>query len=93
MTFNEIVKSFTDLHGKSAVRATKEFELKGDKESVAMLGTYSPVQSLSWAVVAQKPQRQAYEGVFEMQRTANWLALSLVLTSKPLTANAAPNPI
>jgi HD-GYP domain-containing protein (c-di-GMP phosphodiesterase class II) len=46
-----------------------------------MLGTYSPVTSLGWAVVVQKPQREAYRGVYEMQRTARLLALAAVLLS------------
>jgi putative nucleotidyltransferase with HDIG domain len=46
-----------------------------------MLGTYSPVPSLNWAVIAQKPQAEAYRGVFEMQHTANLLGLLMVFTS------------
>jgi HD-GYP domain-containing protein (c-di-GMP phosphodiesterase class II) len=44
-----------------------------------MLGTYSPVPALEWAVIAQKPQREAYRTVDEMQRTARLWALLLVL--------------
>jgi putative nucleotidyltransferase with HDIG domain len=46
-----------------------------------MLGTYSPVPTLDWAVIAQKPQDEAYRGVFEMQRTAKLLALAAILVS------------
>ncbi|MBI2677362.1 MAG: HD domain-containing protein [Candidatus Koribacter versatilis] len=92
MTKIEIVKNFVDLGGKTQVRATKEFQLDDGndaKEKVAMLGTYSPVPALEWAVVAQKTQRQAYQGVFEMQRTANFLAAGLVVIILLLSVIAA----
>jgi HD-GYP domain-containing protein (c-di-GMP phosphodiesterase class II) len=91
MTKIEIVKNFVDLGGKTQVRATKEFKTEAvdGKSQVDMLGTYSPVPSLEWAVVAQKPQRQAYEGVYEMQRSANWLAAGLVLIIIVLSVLAA----
>jgi HD-GYP domain-containing protein (c-di-GMP phosphodiesterase class II) len=54
-----------------------------------MLGTYSPVQSLNWAVVVQKPRRDAYRGVYEMQRTARLLALLAVLLSIGVSIFAA----
>jgi len=75
----EIVRNFVDLGGKTQVRATKEFQITDDKETIDMLGTYVPVPALEWAVVAQKPQRQAYMGVFEMQRWATILGVLLVL--------------
>jgi HD-GYP domain-containing protein (c-di-GMP phosphodiesterase class II) len=89
MTNIEIVKNFVDLGGKAQVRATKEFKHAEGKESVDMLGTYSPVPALEWAVVAHKPQRQAYMGVFEMQRIANFLAIGLVLIIVVLSVLAA----
>src|SRR5215813_1529540 len=54
-----------------------------------MLGTYSPVPDLDWAVVVQKKQRDAYRGVFEMQRTARLLALLAVMVSIGLSIYAA----
>ena len=89
MTNIEIVKNFVDLGGKTQVRATKEFKLRDGKDEMDMLGTYVPVPALEWAVVAQKPQRQAYQGVFEMQRIANLLAVALVLAIIVLSVIAA----
>src|SRR5206468_6677101 len=54
-----------------------------------MLGTYSPVGNLDWAVVVQKPRAEAYRGVFEMQRTARLLALLAVLLSICISVFAA----
>ena len=80
MTSFEIVKNFVDQGGKNQFVATKEFDTK-DPQPVEMLGTYSPVATLEWAVVAQKPQAEAYQSANEMQTTAKWLALTAVLLS------------
>ena len=85
----EIVRNFVDEGNKAQLAATKEFTLRDEKEQVQMLGTYSPVTSLDWAVVAQKPQRDAYQGVFEMQHTARLLALLAVLASMMVSIYAA----
>src|SRR5437899_1302278 len=72
----EIVKNFVDQGGKAQfVAATREFSIIDGKNSIKMLGTYSPVGNLDWAVVVQKPRAEAYRGVYEMQRTARLLAL------------------
>ena len=70
----EIVRNFVDEGNKAQLAATKEFAVPEGKGNVEMLGTYSPVTALDWAVVVQKPQREAYRGVYEMQRTARLLA-------------------
>jgi HD-GYP domain-containing protein (c-di-GMP phosphodiesterase class II) len=79
LTRFEIVKNFVDQGGKAQLRATKEFTIKRDNEQIAMLGTYSPVPTLEWAVIAQKPQREAYRVADEMQRTAILWAVGLAL--------------
>jgi HD-GYP domain-containing protein (c-di-GMP phosphodiesterase class II) len=77
----EIVRNFVDSGNKAQLAATKEFTTNVGSERVQMLGTYSPVVSLDWAVVVQKPRREAYRSVYEMQRTARLLALGAVLLS------------
>src|SRR5437016_10473225 len=82
MTNLEIVKNFVDQGGKAQfVAATREFSIIDGKNSIKMLGTYSPVGNLDWAVVVQKPRAEAYRCVYEMQRTARLLALLAVLLS------------
>ena len=54
-----------------------------------MLGTYSPVGNLDWAVIVQKPRDEAYRGVYEMQRTARLLALLAILLSVGISIFAA----
>ncbi|MCU1304619.1 MAG: metal dependent phosphohydrolase [Candidatus Sulfotelmatobacter sp.] len=85
----EIVRNFVDQGNKGQLAATKEFDVHEGKSSVEMLGTYSPVTALDWAVVVQKPQFEAYRGVYEMQRTGRLLALLAVLLSIGVSIFAA----
>jgi HD-GYP domain-containing protein (c-di-GMP phosphodiesterase class II) len=85
----EIVRNFVDEGNKAQLAATKEFGVREGKNNVEMLGTYSPVTALDWAVVVQKPQYEAYRGVVEMQRTARLLALLAVLVSIIISIFAA----
>jgi HD-GYP domain-containing protein (c-di-GMP phosphodiesterase class II) len=89
MTKLEIVKNFVDEGVKAQLAATKEFNITNGKDRWPMLGTYSPVPDLDWAVVVHKPQRDAYRGVFEMQRTARLLALLAVMVSIGLSIYVA----
>ena len=77
----EIVHSFVERAGNIRWVATSEFAVDEGKKRVDMLGTCSPVPSLEWAVVAQKPQAEAYSNVYEMQEKANLLALAMVILS------------
>jgi HD-GYP domain-containing protein (c-di-GMP phosphodiesterase class II) len=85
----EIVRNFVDAGNKAQLAATKEFDVQDGKTSVEMLGTYSPVTTLDWAVVVQKPQLEAYRGVYEMQRTARLLAVLATLLSIGVSIFAA----
>ena len=85
----EIVRNFVDEGSKAQLAATKEFDVREGKDNVSMLGTYSPVTTLDWAVVVQKPQYEAYQGVAEMQRTARLLAVLAVLLSIGVSIFAA----
>jgi len=85
----EIVRNFVGSGNKSQLVETREFTVTTGSERVDMLGTYSPVTSLEWAVVVQKPQREAYRGVIEMQRTGRLLALLAVLLSIGVSIFAA----
>src|SRR2546421_2783831 len=90
MTNLEIVQNFVEQGGKAEfVAATREFSIIDGKNSIKMLGTYSPVGNLDWAVVVQKPRAEAYRGVYEMQRTARLLALLAVLLSIGISIFAA----
>ncbi|MFL6300159.1 MAG: HD domain-containing phosphohydrolase [Terriglobales bacterium] len=88
MTNFEIAKNFVEQGGRNQFVATKEFETKGP-DSMEMLGTYSPVATLDWAVVAQKPQTEAYQSANEMQTTAKYLALIAVVLSMMISIFSA----
>ena len=90
MTNSEIVRNFLEQGGQAQlVAATREFKVTQGKSSTQMLGTYSPVGNLDWAVIVQKPRDEAYRGVFEMQRTARLLALLAILLSIAISFFAA----
>ena len=84
----DIVRSFVDAGSKAQLAATREFSLHGE-HPVQMLGTYSPVTSLDWAVVVQKPRDEAYRGIYEMQKTGRLLALLAVFVSVGLSIFSA----
>ncbi|HZR28580.1 MAG TPA: HD domain-containing phosphohydrolase [Terriglobales bacterium] len=73
MTNFKIVNDFVKQGSKASVTNTTEFAVTRNNVKINMLGTSSRVPSLEWAVIAQKTQRDAYQGVAEMQRTALWL--------------------
>jgi HD-GYP domain-containing protein (c-di-GMP phosphodiesterase class II) len=77
----DIVRTFVDGGNKAQIIATQEFTVNSGSGRVAMLGSYSPVVSLNWAVIVQKPRNEAYAGVLEMQSKARLLALVAVLVS------------
>jgi putative nucleotidyltransferase with HDIG domain len=81
MTTDQLVKSFVDQGGQSKLVATSEFQMYRGKRFLEMLGTYSPVPSLQWAVIAEKTQADAYQSVFEMQHTAQLFALLAIALS------------
>ena len=85
----DIVRSFVDRDNKALFSETKEFDVKNGSNHVEMLGTYSPVNSLDWAVIVQKPTRQAYSDVYDMQRMGRLLALVAILLSILVSIYAA----
>ena len=85
----DIVRNFVDSGNKSQLVPTMEFTVRDGKNKQQMLGTYSPVTSLDWAVVAQKPLSEAYRDVLEMQRNARLLALLAVFLSMLVSIFAA----
>jgi putative nucleotidyltransferase with HDIG domain len=90
MNNSEIVHNFVEQGSKAQmVAATQEFSFRIGKTTTKMLGTYSPVVNLDWAVIVQKPRDEAYRGVYEMQRTARLLALLAVLVSIGISIYAA----
>jgi len=89
MTGVEVVKSFVERAGRVQFAPTMNFTVNDGSGKTRMLGTYALVPSLTWAVVAQKSQLDAYASVYAMQREAwNWAILA-VLVSVALSVLAA----
>ena len=88
MTRFEIVRNFVES-SRAPLAATSDFVVTENGKSVRMLGTFNPVTALRWAVVAQKPQSEAYRDVEEMQTTAVWLAIGSVIMSVLISVFAA----
>jgi HD-GYP domain-containing protein (c-di-GMP phosphodiesterase class II) len=96
MTHFDIVRSFVGEGSKAQLAATREFTIRDDKNATEMLGTYSPVTSLDWAVVVQKPREDAYRGIYEMQRTGRllaWLAVFLSVGLSIISARRITSPL
>ncbi len=89
MSHFDIVRNFVDEGAKAQLAATREFTIHDGKNTTEMLGTYSPVTSLDWAVVVQKPREDAYRGIYEMQRTGRLLAWLAVFASVGLSIFSA----
>jgi putative nucleotidyltransferase with HDIG domain len=89
MTHFDIVRSFVGEGAKAQLAATHEFAISDGKSKTEILGTYSPVTALDWAVVVQKPTADAYRDIFEMQRTGRRLAWAAVLVSVLLSIFSA----
>jgi HD-GYP domain-containing protein (c-di-GMP phosphodiesterase class II) len=85
----DIVRNFVESGNKAQLAETREFNMNSGTEHIEMLGTYSPVTSLDWAVIVQKPLREAYRDVYDMQRTARLLAILMVLLSIGVSIFAA----
>ena len=96
MSHFDIVRSFVGEGAKAQLAATREFTLRDGKDTTEMLGTYSPVTSLEWAVVVQKPREDAYRGIYEMQRTGRllaWLAVFVSVGVSILSARRITSPL
>ena len=96
MSHFEIVRSFVGEGSKAQLAATREFTIGDGKDTTAMLGTYSPVTSLDWAVVVQKPREDAYRGIYEMQRTGRllaWLAVFVCVGLSIFSARRITSPL
>lgn len=91
-----IVRKFLSWSGQALASETTNFDMLVKGERVPMLGTYCAVQSLQWAVIAQKRQSDAYASVAEMQRTTMvwggiWILACLVMAY--FAASRVSNPI
>ena len=80
MSDSPIIQQFLSWGGRARAAETSSFDLMIEDEPVPMVGTYSPVQSLQWAVIAQKKEEVAYVNVSEMiSYTTFWGVIVLLI--------------
>ncbi|MCH7977762.1 MAG: HD domain-containing protein [Acidobacteria bacterium] len=76
-----IIQQFLSWRGRARAAETSSFDLMIEGKPVRMVGTYSPVQSLQWAVIAQKKESDAYIAVDKMEReTLKWGVAALLMS-------------
>jgi HD-GYP domain-containing protein (c-di-GMP phosphodiesterase class II) len=81
MNSNDLVKNFVEQGANARVSVTSQYNLQVGKAKVPMLGTYSAVPNLGWAVIAQKTQDDAYIDIIDMRRDAIRFALIAIAFS------------
>ena len=80
-----IVQDFLSLRGEVRVAGTRPFDLPVGEQTIPMLGTYSPIPSLGWAVIAQRRQADAYYAVGEVVSATTVWGLTALLTCLALS--------
>ena len=78
---NPVVAQFKGIQQELRVTETTQFTLNEDKKPVNMIGTYSTIPELHWAVVAQRSLAQARvdAGVQELTTQAMHFVLAVTL--------------
>lgn len=84
-----IVQKFLAWRGAAQATETSFFDLNINNESVPMLGTYSPVPEVQWAVIVQRKVSDAYLSVEEMRSDTRRLGLAVILLSLGIAVVAA----
>lgn len=81
MASTPIVAKFLDWRGRARATETSVFDLVESGKTVRMVGTYSPIPSVNWGVIVQRPAADAFFTVREMKRqTTFWGLLVTVLS-------------
>jgi HD-GYP domain-containing protein (c-di-GMP phosphodiesterase class II) len=84
-----IVQKFLAWRGAAHATETSFFDLTVNGETIPMLGTYSPVPEVQWAVIVQRKVADAYLTVEEMRSDTKRLGLAVILLSLGIAVAAA----
>ncbi|MBI1956550.1 MAG: HD domain-containing protein [Acidobacteria bacterium] len=79
MGYSPIVQMFLSWKGTVKGAETSSFDLPVNGQAVPMVGTYWPVPTLGWAVIAQRKREDAYYTVQEMISTTTIWGLGALL--------------
>ncbi|MGH9535864.1 MAG: HD domain-containing phosphohydrolase [Terriglobales bacterium] len=77
----EIVRRFLSWHGNPLASETASYQQGTDDGTEAMLGTYSAISALHWAVIAQRPERLAFASARELEREGYMLMIASLIVS------------
>lgn len=84
-----IVQKFLAWRGAARATETSFFDLTQNRATIPMLGTYSPVPEVQWAVIVQRKVSDAYLSVDQMRSYTRWLGLAVILLSLGIAVAAA----
>ena len=84
-----IIQKFMAWRGAAHATETSFFDLVTDGETVPMLGTYSPVPKIQWAVIVQRRVSDAYLTVEKMRSDTRRLGIVVILLSLGIAFLAA----
>lgn len=77
----EIVRRFLSWHGNPLASETASYPQTTPRGPEAMLGTYSAIPALHWAVIAQRPERLAFASARELEREGYMLMIASLIVS------------
>lgn len=80
----EIVRRFLSWHGNPLASETASYVQSSARGPEAMLGTYSAIPALHWAVIAQRPERLAFASARELEREGYLLMVASLIVSVAL---------
>lgn len=81
MTDSPIVQRFLAWRGEVRGSETSPFELRRGNQSIAMLGTYSPVPNVGWGVIVERRLSEAYAYVSTLRRQTIGMGFAVILLS------------
>jgi putative nucleotidyltransferase with HDIG domain len=76
-----IVQKFLAWRGMARASETIPFDLADGRETVAMLGTYSPIQNWNWGVFVQRKLSEAFYEVDQMRRDTMLVGVLVIILS------------
>ena len=80
LSANAVVAQFKNIQQELHVTETTQFTLNDDKKPVEMIGTYSTIPELHWAVVAQRSLAQARVDAGVQELTAQAMRFVIAVT-------------
>jgi HD-GYP domain-containing protein (c-di-GMP phosphodiesterase class II) len=81
MVNDPIVQKFLTWRGQAQATETSPFDMVQNGQTVAMLGTYSSIQSMGWGVIVQRKLSDAYYVVDQMRiETIRWGLVMIILS-------------